>query len=91
MNKEIKIIAALTTLNILLTGWLLFQYKNAPPMEESVRVRVGQSDRFIAENSNKIEQLKGEISRLQQEIQKLNEGVAHHSQMLQDHEQRLKK
>ena len=91
MNKNISIIASLTVLNILFTGWLFYQYKNAPPVEENIRVRVGQSDRFIAENSNKIEQMKGEVQRLQQEISKLNEGLTIQSQQIQAINQKIRK
>ncbi|WPU63337.1 hypothetical protein [Peredibacter starrii] len=90
MNKQFLILVSLLTLNLLTTGWLLYQYKNAPPVEENIRVRVGQSDRFIAESANEIEKLKGEIQKLQNENLKLNEGLSAHSQLLQAHDQELR-
>jgi hypothetical protein len=89
MNKA-TLPLILSIASICLSAYSVYALKSSPPMEENIKVRIGQSDRFLAENANNITVLKLENENLKRSVEELQDAVEEQGRMLRDHSALLK-
>ena len=88
MNKIFLYLICLGNLGLGL--YTLYRLNNSPSTEQNVKVRIAQSDRFLAENANNITLMKSENEALKERIQALEVAINAQGELLRTHSALIK-